>query len=354
MDIESKLELIRSEPLEEIVTQEEMRRLLETNDRPTHYIGFEISGMPHLGHLFVAGKKINDLAQIGVQTQVLLADWHTMANNKFGGDWEKIIKASAFYKKMFNIYCPKTKVVLGSELYHNNDDYWKNIIQMARRTTMSRATRTLIIQGRSEKDILHVSQYIYPIMQANDINALGVDIPHAGIDQRKAHMLAIELFKDMKLRKIVPIHHHLLPSLKEPPKLTGNEAKDELVTALKMSKSLPGSGISVMDTDEQIAKATKSAWCPEKTVEGNPVLEWCRFLVLPVSKKLKVERKKEHGGDVEYTEYARLEEDFGTGKLHPVDLKNATAMAIMKMVAPVRDKFTEKDVEIFKEAKITR
>ena len=135
-----------------------------------------------------------------------------------------------------------------------HDECWKNIIQMARRTTMSRATRTLIIQGRSEKETLHVSQYMYPIMQANDINALGVDIPHAGMDQRKAHMLAIELFKDMKFRKIVPIHHHLLPSLREPPKLNGNEAKDELVAALKMSKSIPGSGISVMDSDEQIAK----------------------------------------------------------------------------------------------------
>ena len=69
---------------------------------------------------------------------------------------------------------PKHKNNTGLRLYKNNEEYWKNVIQFARRTTMARATRTLIIQGRSETDTLHVSQYIYPIMQVNDILAAWV------------------------------------------------------------------------------------------------------------------------------------------------------------------------------------
>ena len=59
MDVESKIQLIKSEPLEEIITEEGLRALLETNTKPKHYIGLEISGMPHIGHILVAGKIIS-------------------------------------------------------------------------------------------------------------------------------------------------------------------------------------------------------------------------------------------------------------------------------------------------------
>ncbi len=350
MDIETKMGIVKSAPLEEMITEQEMRVLFETKQHPKHYLGLEISGMPHIGHLLFGGKKINDLASIGVETQVLLADWHTMANNKFGGDWDRIIRASGFYRKMFGIFCPKTKVVLGSDLYHSNDDYWKMIIQVARRTTMARATRTLIIEGRSEKDTLHVSQYIYPIMQAVDIHALGVDIPHAGMDQRRVHMLAKEAFRELKLGTIVPIHHHLMPSLVEQPRQKAEgESKEEAVAALKMSKSKPGSTVPVIATEEEISKTMRSAWCPERVVEGNPVLELSRYALLPISGALKIERKREYGGDVEYTDYAQLEGDFAAGKLHPMDLKAAAARALSHILGPVRGAFSERDLEVFRE-----
>jgi len=350
MDIESKLEIIKSEPLKEVITDEELRALLEGNDHPKHYLGLEISGMMHLGHLFVGGKKINDFDSVGIKTQVLLADWHTIANNKFGGDWDKIIKASEFYKKAFEKVCPNTKIILGSDLYRNNDEYWKDMIKFAARTTMARATRTLIIQGRSEKDTLHVSQYIYPIMQVNDILALDVDIPHAGMDQRKVHVLAKEIFKDMKLKKIVPVHHHLLQSLTEPPKLGKDMSKEEEVVATKMSKSKPGSAIPIIATYEEKQKTIKSAWCPEKVIEFNPVLELCQYLILPLKGSLYIDRKKEYGNEIYYTNYKDLENDYRNGKLHPVDLKNGVADAIISIVEPVRDVFKNKDelLSVFK------
>lgn len=348
MDIETKMELIKSEPLKEIITEPELRAILEGNDHPKHYIGLEISGMMHLGHLFIGGKKINDFDKAGIKTQVLLADWHTMANNKFGGDWEKIIRASEFYKKAFQKVCPNTKIILGSELYKNNEEYWKNVIQFARRTTMARATRTLIIQGRSEKDTLHVSQYIYPIMQVNDILALDVDIPHAGTDQRKVHVLAKELFKDMKLKAIAPVHHHLLQSLSTPPKLGKDVSKEEEVVATKMSKSKPGSAISVIATDEEINKTIKNAWCPEKVTEMNPILELCQYLILPMNGNIYVERNKEHGGDAYYTKYLDLENDYRNGKLHPMDLKSGVEKAIISIVEPLRKEFKGKNEELVK------
>ncbi len=348
MDIETKLDLIKSEPLEEVITDEELRNVLETNSRPKHYIGLEISGMLHIGHLLMGGKKINDFNKAGIETQVLLADWHTMANNKLGGDWEKIKKVSEFYRKVFNTFCPNTKVVLGSDLYKGNDEYWKLMIQIARRATVARATRMLVIEGRSEKDALHISQYIYPIMQTADIWALDADLPHAGMDQRKVHVFAKETFKEMKMKTIVPLHHYLVPSLLEPPKITDEMSKEEQVAANKMSKSRPGSFISILATEDEVKAAMKNAWCPVGIIEGNPVMFLCKHMILPTMGKLMVERKKEYGGDTEYTGYVELARDFEAKKLHPMDLKNAAAGALIDIMAPIRKRFSAEREEILK------
>lgn len=44
MDIETRLELIRKPPTEEIITEEDLRQLLETKEHPIAYNGFEPSG----------------------------------------------------------------------------------------------------------------------------------------------------------------------------------------------------------------------------------------------------------------------------------------------------------------------
>ena len=348
MDIQTKVDLASALPVEEVLVQDELTQLFETNSKPKHYIGFEISGMPHIGHILFGGKKINDFAKAGIETQVLLADWHTMANNKLGGDWEKIKKLSKFYRELFNFFCPKAKVVLGSDLYPKTENYWETLIQIARRTTIARATRMLVIEGRSEKESLHVSQYIYPIMQTADIWALDVDLPHAGMDQRRVHVFAKEVLKDMKLKNTVPLHHHLMPSLVEPPQFNADAPKEEQVAAMKMSKSKPGSFISILATEKEIQDTLNKAWCPEGVVENNPVLLLNKYVVFPMEGKLPVERKKEHGGDVAYAGYEELTRDYQAKKLHPVDLKNATASSMIKIMKPIMDKFGSQRAEILK------
>ncbi len=348
MDIETKLDLARAEPTEEIITPDEMRALFEINSQPVHYYGLEISGIPHIGHLFVGGKKINDFAEAGMKTTVLLADWHTMANNKLGGDWEKIKTLAKFYEKLFNTFCPRTRVVLGSDLYKDNDEYWKYVLRMSSKTTMARATRTLIIEGRSEKDALHVSQYIYPIMQAADIAALDVDVPHAGMDQRRVHMLAREIFSGMGLKGIVPVHHHLIPSMLKPPSIKEGMEKEEIVAEMKMSKSKQGSAISILDTDETIRAVIRNAWCPERVIEGNPVLDLIKYVILPNNGTLAIERKREHGGDVSYQSFAELSKDYSEGRIHPLDLKQAAASELIKTFERIRPVVSKERADVLK------
>lgn len=351
MDIDEKIALISSPPLEEIVVRDDLRKLLETNPHPSHYIGLEISGLLHLGSLMVTGFKIRDFIKAGIKCKVFLADWHSFINSKFGGDWEKIGIAGKYYEEAFKFFCPGVEIIHGSELYHNNDGYWRNILKFAGEITLARVTRCLTIMGRSEKESLDFGKYIYPVMQAVDIKAMDLDIVHAGMDQRKVHMLVREVFPKLGWKVPVAVHHHLLPGLGEPVKAGLDEdiRADTLISS-KMSKSKPWTAIFVHDAHEQIKEKTKKAWCPEGVVEDNPIVEIAKYILFHEFKSISVERPARFGGNVAFENFEELETAYLQKKLHPVDLKNAVADGVEKIIAPVREHFEKRQglLEVFK------
>jgi len=358
LDIEERLELICRPPTEEVLTVDELRQLLETNEHPGHYIGFEISGMLHLGNFIVSGFKINDLLKAGVKCRVFLADWHSFINNKFGGDWNKILTATKYYEKAFKFFCPGVEVVVGSGLYHNNDEYWRNLLKLCKHMTLARTLRCLTIMGRNENEKLDLSQYFYPPLQATDIHEIGADIPHGGLDQRKAHILAREIYPKMGWKKPVAIHHHVLMGIAEPVKLE-TEDKLEQVIASKMSKSKPWTALFVHDQPDEIRQKLRKAWCPEKTVEMNPVLEIVKHVIFHEYKEFKIERPAKFGGSITFENYEQVESAYCQGLLHPVDLKNGVAEALIKILEPVRryfesDSAAKECMEVVRDLQVTR
>jgi tyrosyl-tRNA synthetase len=358
LDLEEKIELICRPPTEEVLVEEELRQLLETDEHPGHYQGFEISGLLHLGNLVISGFKINDFLKVGIKCQVYLADWHSFINNKFGGDWNKILSASEYYAKAFRFFCPGAKIVVGSELYHNNDKYWQNLLRFSKHMTLSRSLRCMTIMGRNESEKLDLSQYFYAPMQAVDVKEIGADIPHGGMDQRKAHVLAREIFPKMGWTKPVAVHHHVLMGIAEPIML---ETKDKLeqVIASKMSKSKPWTAIFIHDTDKQINEKLRKAWCPEKQVDMNPVLDMAKHVVFHENKAFRIERPAKFGGTIEFESYQELEAAYAQGGLHPQDLKNAVAGEISKILGPIREYFetnkqAKEHLETLKLSQVTR
>ncbi len=355
MDIEAKIELVKRPPTEEILVEEEMRHLFETNGHPQHYIGFEISGMLHLGNLIVCGFKINDFIKAGIKSQVYLADWHSFINNKFGGDWDKILKAAEYYEEAFKFFCPGAKIVVGSELYHDNDEYWKRVIKFSKHMTIARTLRCMTIMGRSEKEKLDLSQYFYPPMQAVDIKEIEADIPHGGMDQRKAHVLAREIFPKMGWEKPVAVHHHLLMGIAKPAELKTKDKLEEVI-ASKMSKSKPWTAIFIHDSEEEINSKLQRAWCPEKQTEANPVLEIVRYIIFHERETFEIEREHKFGGPVEFQKYEELEVAYRKGEIHPKDLKESVVKSISEIIEPVRKHFEQHGelLEVFKSTEITR
>lgn len=341
MDIIEKVELIERSPTEEVVTHEELIELFKTNSSPKHYIGLEISGFLHLGSLISTGFKINDFVKAGVNCTIFLADWHTMINDKLGGDWNTITKVSKYYSDAFNLVCPKANIVLGSDLYDSRKEYWKEFMRFTKHMSLKRTMRTLTIMGRTEDESkIDLAKLLYPPMQAVDIHSLDLDIVHSGMDQRKIHMLVREIFPKMNWKVPVAVHHRLLPGLSKPTDLSDSQQLG------KMSKSDPSSGIFIHNSDEEIRRKIKKAWCEEANIKNNPLLEISKNVIFHEFDDMKVERPEKFGGNVNYEDYNQLELDFAERKLHPTDLKQTVGNYLVKVVAPIRDKLKLSD-ELF-------
>lgn len=345
MTAEEKFNLI-TRNLEEVLTEEELKALLESGTPLKHYIGFEISGKLHIGYLFVA-LKIKDLQDSGAETIIWLADLHSAINDKLDGNVETIRKvARGYFTDAFKILFKsvggdpeKLQFKLTSEEYAKNPDFWLTVLEIGKTTTLARTKRSITIMGREESEDIDTAKLFYPIMQAADIFLLGVNIAHAGIDQRKVHVIARDAAPALNKPKPVAIHHPILLGLSAPEDLTGEA--DEKAMKSKMSKSKPGSGISIHDSPEQIRQTINQAYAPEGQVEGNPILNWTRYLVFYAEGPLTVNRKSEHGGDITYKSYADLEKDYVDKKLHPMDLKNAVAEWLISKLEPARKYFED-------------
>jgi tyrosyl-tRNA synthetase len=341
MDLIERLLLVTHEPTEEVVTRDELKTLLETKAHPNHYIGLELSGKLHLGSLILTGFKINDFIKAQIHTTIFLADWHTYINNKLSGNWDKIKEISKYYSSAFKFFCPGVNIVLGSDLYGTSGNYWENFIRFGKHMNISRIMRSLTIMGRSERESLDFSQLLYPVMQSIDIRALDLDIVHAGMDQRKIHMLVREIFPKLGWKVPVSVHHHLLPGLSEPVNISLSRVDtiEDLKISSKMSKSKPASGITIHDDEKTIRDKISAAFCPIGIVDRNPILELIRYIVFHQFDEFVVERDTKYGGNITYTKYIDIERDFTERKVHPIDLKNATSIYINKIVKPVRSYF---------------
>ena len=333
MDILEKVDLIERSPTEEVVTHDELIELFKTNSSPKHYIGLEISGFLHLGSLISTGFKINDFVKAGVKCTVFLADWHTLINDKLGGDWDVITKVSKYYADAFKLVCPGVNIVLGSELYDSRKEYWREFVEFTKHMSLKRTMRTLTIMGRTEDETkIDLAKLLYPPMQAVDIHSLDLDIVHSGMDQRKIHMLVREIFPKMKWKVPVAVHHKLLPGLSKPA-----DTSDSQVLG-KMSKSDPNSGVFIHDSDDEIKKKISKAWCEEANTQNNPLLEITRTIIFHEFNEMNVERPEKFGGNISYTDYNQLETDFAEKKLHPGDLKQTVGNYLIKIISPIREK----------------
>ncbi len=334
MDVEERYALI-ARNTEEIITPEDLMEVLRNKDSPTGYIGFEPSGLVHIGWM-VTAQKVKDFVDAGFTFIVFVADWHAYINDKLGGDINNIRVCAEYMKDCFEaLGLPREKVEyrLASEIM-DDIDYWEMVMKVGKASTLQRVKRAMTIMGRNEDEAeVDSSKTMYPLMQAADLIFMDVDVAYAGLDQRRAHMLAREAAEKMGVKKAVAVHTPLLPGLK------GGNRMDPV--SAKMSKSDPEGSLLVHDSPDDIKRKMGKAFCPPEA-EGNPVLAICKYVIFQRTDVMRFERPEKFGGNLEFKSYDELERTYLAGKLHPMDLKNGTAAALAEILAPARDYFVNK------------
>jgi len=326
MDGEKRFELIIRNT-EEVITKEELKKLLQEKKKPSVYLGTAITGRPHIGY-FVWVLKLSDFLKAGFKVKLLLADIHGALD---GTPWDVLEKRYEYYKAVIPLMfecigadIEDFEIVKGSS-FQMKEKYFYDILKMSTAVTINdckRSAAEVVKFGDNPK----LSGLIYPIMQALDEEHLGVDIQYGGIDQRKILMFARENAHHVGYKPRIEIMTPLIPGL----------------VGKKMSSSDPKTKIDLLDDEEVIIKKIKGAECAEGIIEDNGVLAFTKYVIMVVKgdrgEPFIVERPEKFGGNVKYMNYESLEKDFAAKKLHPLDLKTALAKEINNFLKPIRDK----------------
>ncbi len=318
--------------------------------------------MMHLGMGLACGSKIRDMVEAGFDFVIYLADWHSWINNKLGGSMENIRVCGEYFKESFTalgVEPASVEYVWASDIA-GDAEYWGRVIRIAKGVSLQRAWRALPIMGREMSlTDMETAWALYPCMQAADIFHMNLNVACAGMDQRKAHMLARDVAEKLRWKKPTCVHTHLLMGLQGPAvaeKQFDENTDINLQISSKMSKSIPRSCIFIHDPPEEIKDKMKAAYCPPKQAEGNPVMELAKYAVLPSQKALEIPRPARYGGPETFQSYGDLEKAYMKGEIHPLDLKNGVAGALTEILRPVREHFRRRPeaLEKMMEIEITR
>ena len=327
---------------EEVIGLEEIRAKLQDGKKLIAYDGFEPSGNIHIAQGLLKSLTIQKLIQNDVHFKMLVADWYAFANNKLGGDMEKIKTTGRYFIEVWKacgLDTNKVEFIWTSDMV-KDPSYWAQVLRIAKATTLKRVIRCSQIMGRNETDTLSAAQIMYPIMQTNDIFYLEADIAQLGMDQRKVNMLARQIADELKLPKPAAIHHHMLMSLRPSIEDVSTDKIDRVI-AMKMSKSKPEGAIFMTDTDTEVAHKIKNAYCPPESEIDNPVLEYFKYIVFMKHNSIEIQREEKFGGNLSINSYQELAEKYIKGEIYSLDLKSNLTRYINEMLEPVRKHFRE-------------
>ncbi|KAI4143549.1 MAG: hypothetical protein L6R39_004528 [Caloplaca ligustica] len=334
MSAQEKLALIK-ENLQEVLKEDIIEDVILKQNRPLKiYWGTATTGRPHCGY-FVPMVKLAHFLRAGCTVKILLADIHGFLDNlkapielvNYRADYYRFVITSLL--KSLNVPIDRLIIVKGSS-YQLSAEYTMDLFRLSSVVTEhdSKKAGSEVVKQVANPTL---SGLIYPLMQTLDEQYLDVDVQFGGIDQRKIFALAIESLPKLGYK----VRAHLMNPMV--PGLSGG----------KMSASDPDSKIDLLDPPDVVEKKLKRAHCAPKEVEGNGILGFVEFVLLPVDSlkgggkgKFVVERRKpEDGEPLVYEDIATLKADYEADKLTPQLLKPAITKALTELLKPIQAEY---------------
>ena len=229
MNVKERLDLIKRNT-QEIVTEEELVKLLKTKKKPSVYLGTAITGRPHVGY-FMWVLKLADFLKAGFKVKLLLADIHGALDNC---PWELLENRFKYYSivipAMFESIGADIKnfeIVKGSD-FQLDKNFMLDTLRISTLASVhdcTKAASDVVKQSGSPK----LSGLIYPIMQAVDEEYLKVDIQYGGIDQRKILMFAREYLPKIGYKRRIEVMTPLIPGLTASGKMSASDKASRII-----------------------------------------------------------------------------------------------------------------------------
>lgn len=294
----------------EIITEERFSKLANEVPHPRTYIGFEPSGVLHIGH-FSSSIPVIKLARHGFHPIILLADLHALVNDK--GEIGEIRSMAKYDQELFEKIAQKMGVggkleyKLGTEF--EDQSYFVQMLRLAKYVNFTEAEKSMDEISKSTMTRMTAS-VIYPLMQALDIGVMGVRVAVGGLAQRKVHVLAIENLKRLGYPTPVAIHSGAV---------IGTDGR-------KLMSKTAGNTINLDETQDTLEAKIKKTFCSPGDIEVNPILSWYKSLILPlVDVPLTF-------GNITVNDYESLESAWARKEISPQEFKRSVVRDLSNLL----------------------
>ena len=311
--VEERLELI-TRNLQEVIGEDELKDLLKSKKEISVYWGTMPTGSISIAYFFPM-LKIADFLKAGLRVKILLADLHAALDSV---PWDLVEKRYNYYEKAIvtilktiGVDTKKLEFVKGSD-FQLTPEYMNDVLKLSVLSSVNDATRAASEAVKTAKvGNVKVSGLIYPLMQALDEEYLKVNIQFAGVDQRKIQVFAREFLPKIGYKQRIELMSPMIRGL----------------VGKQMSSSIEATKIDLLDDEKKVIVKIKNAECAAGNSD-NGIMALLQYLIFGVKNNFIVERDEKYGGNLVYESYEKVETDFKSKKLHPLDLKNAVAKEI--------------------------
>lgn len=340
VNFDQRFAMLRS--IGECTNEDDLRALLKKKNAPVCYVWCDPSPSMHITQGITMAINVNKLLEAGCKVKIFMADWFTLTDHNVS--LRKVRDVCSYTTEMWRtagMRLDEVELVRASdEISRDAHRYWPLAMKVARRTRLSEMTECIL----SSKDTR-----LYGSMDPYEVRALRsdkvfntclqsaailardeADVWLLDIGQRAGNMVAgryreLPTARREDRHRPVALFHGVLPSLLEYPEI-------------EMFGD-PRWAIYMEDTEWEVGRAMRKAFCPPGTAEGNPCLEYIRQIVFPLFGRFEVVRNEEDGGDRTFLSMEELAADYESGALQAADVKRALEKAINAAWQPVRDHF---------------
>jgi tyrosyl-tRNA synthetase len=275
--------------------------------------------------------KIADFLQAGCEVTILFADLHGYLDNQ-KAPWELLKLRTKYYEaaisamlKSIGVPTDKLKFIVGTS-YQLSEKYTLDVYRLLAMTTEHDAKKAGA-EVVKQVDSPLLSGLVYPLLQALDEEYLGCDAQFGGVDQRKIFTYAEKYLPHLGYKKRAHLMNGMVGGL----------------SGSKMSSSDPDSKVDLLDSEQDVVKKLKKAFCEEGNIVDNPILAFLKAVIFPVKSltdpnyEFTIVRPEKYGGNVSFSSYDDLETAFQKKEVHPGDLKAGAAIALNSLLQPIRE-----------------